>query len=152
MSFFFHGNKAPQRKNLDKNLLIVPQIPNYPGFDFFYYHHDQKTIFMVQVTIVTDPMKHVAKNDCNNDLKTALKCWRHAFLPPCVDMVEIWMIRNTNSFIKDQAKRKKSLNVIFFDEMTDLAGLQCIQNNDVLNKLDFRTYSEYMAPENQENE
>jgi len=132
-------------------LLLVPNIPNYPGYDFFYYDSNEKKLYLFQVTIVSDPMSHVISNDNQfNDAQSkfirAVYCWRKFFLPSEAEMIEIWMIRNSESFKTDKTPRKQWMNVVYFEKIKDIPLLANL--NQV--PLDFATYCSYF-PDNAAN-
>jgi hypothetical protein len=112
-------------------LLIVPIIPNYPGYDFFYYDHARKTTYFIQVTVEENAMDHVLRNDESEDLKTALQSWLTMFLPADTDMVDVWMILATEKFRTDYRSRKACLNVIYLHEMP-IPQLKLLANPDSL--------------------
>ena len=47
------------------NTLFVPEIFNYPGFDFVYYDSKQDTALFFNVTIKKKCVQHVIQNDIN---------------------------------------------------------------------------------------
>ena len=48
-----------------KNTLFVPEVFNYPGFDFIYYESNQDTALFFNVTIKKKCVQHVKDNDAN---------------------------------------------------------------------------------------
>jgi len=108
----------------------VPQIANYPGYDFFYYDAFLRRIYFIQVTIVSNPMHHVRTNDNsfqkNGKIRKAIKSWLENFLPDDVEIIELWMIENSYKFKEDNDEIKYSLNAIYFDEIDDLGALKTV--------------------------
>lgn len=86
-------------------------------------------------------MNHVKSNDelyesKDSQLKTAVKCWRHFSLPHDVEMIEIWMIRNSESFKADTSERKQKMNVIYFENIQDWPALNFVSQIN----MDFKQY------------
>jgi hypothetical protein len=115
---------------MEKNILFVPVDSNYPGYDLFYYHGWLRRIYFIQISIYSDPMLHVNSNDVefrkNGEIKKAVKSWIDDFLPDDVEIVELWMIQNSEAFQKNTSERKYTLNVVYLDEIDNLDILKQI--------------------------
>jgi hypothetical protein len=134
------GKQGPAPQRLTKNTLIIPTIPNYPGFDFFYYQcssTSEEVLYLVSVTVAKFAMRHVDRNDNIYSLKNAVNYWKLEFLPENAVMRELWMIgkdslesdpKVTCKEPKPLVKRKDTLNVIYFEEMVSMPALKLLSN------------------------
>jgi hypothetical protein len=122
---YFTGLGAPRPKNMiDTNFLFVPENPNYPAYDLFYYENDPiPRLFCIQITTQQKPMTHVRTNETNfvkptSQCKKSMKEWEN-FLEVKGTTVyyEIWIVdKKSYQTEPDKKNRKSKLNVVFFEE------------------------------------
>ena len=141
----FVGQTTPQSCFVDdsftnnnrSNKLYRPIMPNYPGFDFFYYDTHLKTFYLFQITINENPMDHVMANDNafeknDSQIFKAINAWFDYF-PSGTKFIEIWMVNQVDLYYNnDNQKRQFSstrsarlnrMNLIYFNEMNSLPVL-----------------------------